>query len=136
MSVEPSRHRKVKSMTGHASRPHDNHSDEEVRVLGSIDDVKRERNIPLDQKMTAMELIEKHQAAIHIIHQAGRPQSDVYLYLESQEGKLEHADDTLRKAINKVVKNWRNRVAPTPPAVPTVKPALFADTFNTGGQRW
>lgn len=123
-------------MTGHANRPLDSRAEHEIHVLNTIDEIKREKNIPLDRKMTAMELVRKHEAAIRIIHQAGRPQSDVYLYLEGKEGKLVHADDTIRKAINKVVKGWRNRVATTPPAVPTVKHAPFADTFNTGGERW
>ena len=105
-------------------------------IFDRIDDIKRERNLPLHQKMTAAELIEKYREEIVFIHQAGRPQSDVYIYLESQEGKLKHADDTLRKAINKVVRNWRNRAAPTAPALTAVKPAPFADTFNTGGNKW
>jgi len=105
-------------------------------IFDRIDDIKRERNIPVEQNMTAMELIEKHRDAIVLIHQAGRPQKDAYIYLEIEEGKLKHADDTLRKAINKVVKNWRNRAAPTAPALTTVKPAPFADTFNTGGNKW
>lgn len=105
-------------------------------ILDCIDDIKRERGISTHQRMTASELVEKHRDAIVLIHHAGRPQSDVYIYLESQEGKLKHADDTLRKAINKVVKNWRNRGALTAPAVPAVKHAPFADTFNTGGNKW
>lgn len=102
-------------------------------ILDRIDDIKRERNIPLHQKMTADEIIEKYREDIVYIHQAGRPQSDVYVYLESQEGKLEHADDTLRKAINKVVKAWRNR--PSVAAAP-VKRATFADHLNVGGEKW
>lgn len=108
----------------------------EVTVLNRIDGIKRERGIPLHQKMTASQLIDKYAAAIHIIHQAGRPQSDVYIYLESQEGKLEHADDTLRKAINKIIRGWRNRTKPTTPAPATKSPAPFADKFNTGGVQW
>lgn len=123
-------------MTSHIDQDHVDHSNEEARVLDSIDEVKRVRNIPLHKKKTAMEIVEKHKAAIQIIHQAGRPQSDVYIYLENQEGRLEHADDTLRKAINKVVKNWRNRDGSTAPAAATVKPGSFADTFNTGGNSW
>lgn len=105
-------------------------------IFDRIDEIKRERKIPVERHMTASELIEKHRDAIVLIHHAGRPQSDVYIYLESEEGKLKHADDTLRKAINKVVKNWRTRGALTTPAVPVVKPAPFADTFNTGGNKW
>lgn len=121
------------SLTQHNSEGSPHH---EVTVLNRIDGIKRERGIPLSQKMTASQLIDKHAAAVHIIHQAGRPQSDVYIYLESQEGKLKHADDTIRKAINKVVKNWRNRAALPAPAFTAVKPAPFADTFNTGGNKW
>lgn len=116
--------------------PQENSPPEGTAILDRIDDIKRERNLPLHQKMTAAELIEKYREEIVFIHRAGRPQSDVYIYLESQEGKLEHADDTLRKAINKVVKNWRNRVAPTSPTVTTAKLAPFADRFNTGGVQW
>jgi hypothetical protein len=122
--------------------PNDHTSDKSIlppngeAIFDRIDDIKRERNIPVEQNMTAIELIEKHRDVIVFIHQAGRPQRDVYIYLEIEEGKLKHADDTLRKAINKVVKNWRNRAAPKATAVTIVKPAPFADTFNTGGNKW
>ena len=106
------------------SLPQEDLPPEGAAILDRIDDIKRERNLPLHQKMTAAELIEKCREDI------------VFIYLESQEGKLKHADDTLRKAINKVVKNWRNRAALTAPAFTAVKPAPFADTFNTGGNKW
>lgn len=105
-------------------------------IFDRIDDIKRERNLPLHQKMTAAELIEKYREEIAFIHQAGRPQSDVYIYLESQEGKLVHADDTLRKAINKIIKSWRNRPSQTAQSVAARKPAPFADRFNVGGEQW
>jgi ATP-dependent protease HslVU (ClpYQ) peptidase subunit len=105
-------------------------------VLQAIDNFKLARNIPVVSRVTAMEIVSKHQDAIILIHKAGRPQSDAFIYIESQEGKLIHAEDTLRKAINRLIKDWRKRPSKSSqPARHQEKPS-FADTFNVGGERW
>ncbi|KAB2911748.1 MAG: hypothetical protein F9K30_21525 [Dechloromonas sp.] len=105
-------------------------------VLHDLNQIKKAKAIPIERTPTAFELVTKHRCAIEILHEAGCRQADVYLYLEQKEGKLIHADDTLRKAVNKIIPNWRSKRSDTRYEDTKPRSAPFADRINKGVEEW
>lgn len=108
-------------------------------VLAKIDAFRVQTNRSRVSRPRAVSMVEKYAVDIRLLHAAGRPQEDALLLIEMEEGKLWHKPDTLRKAINKIIPDWRQTANIDPEVsnssrVASTRP--FEDARSQGGQQW
>lgn len=107
------------------------------RALRDIDEIKKQRGLPIKRKETAEQLVARYAAEVCAIHADGRAQVEVLLLLEAREGPLRHADDTIRKAINRIVPDWRKKPEIAPARdITHPRRGPFADRSHEGAERW
>lgn len=80
-----------------------------LSVIQKVDAFRKDTNRVSNSRPRADALVKRYEEGIRTLHNAGRPQEDALFLIEIEEGQLLHKPDTLRKAINKMIPDWRKQ---------------------------